>query len=68
MRLFLPRLVLRTEAVSANTFRFIAEIALRVGPIGPRLDKLKFDAWLSHVSHSLSIGAPVAANQSVTSR
>jgi hypothetical protein len=49
MRLFLPRLVFRTEAVSADTFRFIAEIPLRVGPIGARLNKREFDAVCEHM-------------------
>jgi hypothetical protein len=49
MRLFLPRLVFRAEVVGPGTFRFVAEILLRVGPIGARLNKREFDAVREHM-------------------
>jgi hypothetical protein len=49
MRLFLPRLVFRAEVTGSGTFRFIAEIFLRVGPIGARLNKREFDAVREHM-------------------
>lgn len=39
MRLFLPRLVFRAEVTAPGTFLFIAEIFLRVGPMGARLEQ-----------------------------
>jgi hypothetical protein len=49
MRLFLPRLVFRAEAVAPRSFRFVAEIFLRVGPLGARLNKREFDAVREHM-------------------
>ena len=49
MRLFLPRLVFRAEVTGPGTFRFIAEIFLRVGPLGAQLNKREFDAVREHM-------------------
>lgn len=49
MRLFLPRLVFRTEVTDVGTFRFIAESFLRVGPLGAGLNKREFDAVREHM-------------------
>lgn len=49
MRLFMPRLVFRAELTGRGTFCFIAEIHLRVGPIGARLNKREFDAVREHM-------------------
>jgi len=49
MRLFLPRLVFRAEAAGPGRFRFVAEIFLRVGPLGARLNKREFDAVREHM-------------------
>jgi hypothetical protein len=49
MRLFLPRLVFRAEIVNPDTYRFVAEIFLRVGPLGARLNKREFDAVREHM-------------------
>lgn len=49
MRLFLPRLVFRAEVTAPGTFRFIAEIFLRVGPVGARLNRREFDAVREHM-------------------
>jgi hypothetical protein len=49
MRLFLPRLVFRAEVASPSVFRFVAEIFLRVGPLGARLNKREFDAVREHM-------------------
>jgi hypothetical protein len=49
MRLFLPRLVFRTEPAGAGAFRFVAEIFLRVGPLGARLNRREFDAVREHM-------------------
>lgn len=49
MRLLLPRLVFRLEQVAAHHYRFIAEIFLRVGPLGARLNKREFDAVREHM-------------------
>jgi hypothetical protein len=49
LRLFLPRLVFRAEVVSPQSFRFIAEIVVRTGPIGARLNKREFDAVREHM-------------------
>jgi hypothetical protein len=49
MRLFLPRLVFRLEHIAAQHYRFIAEICLRVGPIGARLNRREFDAVREHM-------------------
>ena len=49
MRLFLPRLVFRAEVTGPETFRFIAEIFLRAGPIAARLNKREFDAVREHM-------------------
>jgi hypothetical protein len=67
MRLFLPRLVFRAEAEGPQAFWFIAEIFLRVGPIGARLNKREFDAVREHMriegvnfKHYAERGAPKA--------
>lgn len=44
MRLFLPRLVFRLEPIAEHHYRLIAEIFLRVGPLGARLNRREFDA------------------------
>lgn len=49
MRLFLPRVVFRAEVTRPGAFRFNAEIFLRVGPIGARLNKREFDAVRAHM-------------------
>lgn len=49
MRLFLPRLVFRAEIAGPGSFRFVAEIFLRVGPLGARLNKREFDAVREHM-------------------
>jgi hypothetical protein len=49
MRLFLPRLVFRAESQQPTVFRFVAEIFLRVGPLGARLNKREFDAVREHM-------------------
>lgn len=49
MRLFLPRLVFRAEGAGPAGFRFVAEIFLRVGPLGARLNKREFDAVREHM-------------------
>lgn len=49
MRLFLPRLVFRAETLQAGGFRFVAEIHLRVGPLGARLNRREFDAVREHM-------------------
>jgi hypothetical protein len=49
MRLFLPRLVFRIEEAGAGRFRFIAEIVVRTGPIGARLNRREFDAVREHM-------------------
>ena len=49
MRLFLPRLVFRLENIAKDRYRFIAEIFLRVGPLGARLNKREFDAVREHM-------------------
>ena len=49
MRLFLPRLVFRAELVGPGVYRFVAEIFLRVGPLGARLNKREFDAVREHM-------------------
>jgi hypothetical protein len=49
MRLFLPRLVFRLENVAQDRHRFVAEIFLRVGPLGARLNKREFDAVREHM-------------------
>lgn len=49
MRLFLPRLVFRAEVAAPGAFLFIAEIFLRAGPIGARLNKREFDAVREHM-------------------
>jgi hypothetical protein len=49
MRLFLPRLVFRAEATGAESFRFVAEIFLRIGPLAARLNKREFDAVREHM-------------------
>ena len=48
MRLFLPRLVFCLEPLAQGRFRFIAEIFLRVGPLGARLNKRESDAVREH--------------------
>jgi len=35
--------------VGPGTFRFVAEIFLRVGPLGARLNKREFDAVREHM-------------------
>jgi len=49
MRLLLPRLVFRAEVVRPGVFRFVAEIFLRVGPLGARLNRREFDAVREHM-------------------
>lgn len=49
MRLFLPRLVFRAELAGPESFHFVAEIFLRVGPLGARLNKREFDAVREHM-------------------
>lgn len=49
MRLFLPRLVFKAEVRDPGSFRFVAEIFLRVGPIGAHLNKREFDAVREHM-------------------
>lgn len=49
MRLFLPRLVFRYETVSQGRIRFTAEIFIRTGPVGARLNKREFDAVRQHM-------------------
>jgi hypothetical protein len=49
MRLFLPRLVFRIESSASGTFRFIAEIHLRVGPLGAWLNRREFGAIREHM-------------------
>ena len=49
MRLFLPRLVFRLEHIAAHHYRLIAEIFLRVGPLGARLNRREFDAVREHM-------------------
>ena len=49
MRLLLPRLVFRAEVVGPEAFRFVAEIFIRTGPVGARLNKREFDAVREHM-------------------
>lgn len=49
MRLFLPRLVFRLEALAGGQYRFVAEIFVRVGPLGQRLGRREFDALREHM-------------------
>lgn len=49
MRLFLPRFVFRLERIANSQYRFIAEIFLRVGPLGARLNKRELDAVREHM-------------------
>ncbi len=49
MRLFLPRLVFRLEALAVGQYRFVAEIFIRVGPLGRRLNRREFDAVREHM-------------------
>lgn len=49
MRLLLPRLIFRVEAAGADSFRFIAEIHIRTGPLGARLNKREFGAVREHM-------------------
>jgi hypothetical protein len=49
MRLLLPRMVFRVEPVAGGVLRFVAEIHLRVGPLGARLNKREFDAVREHM-------------------
>jgi hypothetical protein len=49
MRLLLPRLVFRVEAAGPGAFCFVAEIFLRVGPLGARLNRREFDAVREHM-------------------
>lgn len=49
MRMFLPRLVFRLEPIAEGLHRFVAEIHLRVGPLGSRLNKREFDAVREHM-------------------
>jgi hypothetical protein len=49
MRLFLPRLLFRIEASGSGKHRFVAEIHVRVGPIGARLNRRDFDAVREHM-------------------
>ena len=49
MRSFLPRLVFRVEATGPGSFRFVAEIFLRIGPLGARLNRRELDAVREHM-------------------
>ncbi len=49
MRLFLPRLVFRLEALGTGRYRFVAEIYLRAGPLAARLNRREFDAVREHM-------------------
>lgn len=49
LRLFLPRLIFRTEPAGAGAFAFIAEIVIRTGPIGAWLNRREFDAVRAHM-------------------
>lgn len=49
LRLFLPRLVFRLEALEGSGYRFVAEIFVRTGPIGARLNRREFDAVREHM-------------------
>ncbi|HEX5613411.1 MAG TPA: hypothetical protein VFX67_12205 [Burkholderiales bacterium] len=49
MRLFLPRMVFRLEPLAERRYRFVAEIFLRVGPLGARLNRREFDAVREHM-------------------
>ena len=49
LRLFLPRLVFRLEALGGGRHRFVAEIFVRTGPIGARLNRREFDAVREHM-------------------
>ncbi len=49
MRLVIPRMVFRLEDADGGRYRFVAEIAVRVGPIGARLNKRQFDAVREHM-------------------
>lgn len=49
MRLFLPRLTFRLEALGTRRYRFVAEIFLRAGPLAARLNKREFDAVREHM-------------------
>lgn len=49
MQLFLPKLVFKAEILHSGAFLFIAEIFLRVGPIGARLNKREFGAVREHM-------------------
>ena len=49
MRLFLPRLSFRIEHQADGVCRVVAEIYLRVGPLGARLNRREFDAVREHM-------------------
>jgi len=49
MRLLLPRMLFRVEPSGSNTHRLVAEIHLRAGPIGARLNRREFDAVREHM-------------------
>lgn len=49
MRLLLPRLVFRVEALGPDQIRFIAEIVVRTGPVGTWLNRREFDAVREHM-------------------
>jgi hypothetical protein len=49
MRLFLPRMLFHLHPLANGQQRVIAEIHLRVGPLGARLNKREFDAVREHM-------------------
>ena len=71
MRLVLPRLVFRTEIARHERFHFVAEIFLRVGPLGAHLNRREFDAVREHMRieginfKNFAEGRPAPWNQGV---
>jgi signal transduction histidine kinase/nitroreductase/CheY-like chemotaxis protein len=49
MRLVLPRMLFRIEPLAGGAQRVVAEIHLRVGPLGARLNRREFDAVRAHM-------------------
>lgn len=49
MRLLLPRMIFRLEPSSSGIQRLVAEVHIRVGPLGARLNKREFDAVREHM-------------------
>lgn len=49
MRLFLPRMLFHIHPLADGQQRVTAEIHLRVGPLGARLNKREFDAVREHM-------------------